>query len=246
MFHLINNSDFKKQQNKKMNLNQQWKSLDIIFQNKLMQYCETNNKEKFTILATELGINNIIQHDLLFEVIKSWKESTNKLNKDNVHNNVMTCNNELQIKKTTQTQQESIPLLEQEYKENNDNNINKNINNKTITSNDMTDTQSKINKSLIQSIKEEIKNDNTCKDMKMKSLWNKNNKLTLLELMQLEKDNIYIVEEICDHKCVGNNEYEYKIKWSGYNTQTWEPSKHLNQVLIGKYWKQKNVTNTSI
>eukprot|EP01083_Nonionella_stella_P216283 777653_1 len=55
---------------KPKNVNDQYKSLHLIFQTQLHQYVTSNNKEKFDAVTQELGFNNT-QKEFLFDAIQT-------------------------------------------------------------------------------------------------------------------------------------------------------------------------------
>eukprot|EP00483_Globobulimina_turgida_P009546 UN09565 len=54
-----------------------------------------------------------------------------------------------------------------------------------------------------------------------------------------DNENIFFVDQIIDHKIIGENKYNYNVKWKGYDDCTWEPPLHLNPDTISQYWGYK-------
>ena len=110
----------------KTNLNEHWKGLDVIFQNQLRQYCDTDNTPRFNSLGKELGFNTK-QCGFLFDAIKSWTASMTELNNFRREQFITSPYRQPQITSIgpIQSTSSSSPLFEN----NNHNNHNKNNNN---------------------------------------------------------------------------------------------------------------------
>jgi hypothetical protein len=53
-----------------------------------------------------------------------------------------------------------------------------------------------------------------------------------------DSDKIYEVEDIVAHR-MKNGKYEYKVKWKGYKTKTWEPYSNFNgNRVVTDYWRR--------
>ncbi len=60
--------------------------------------------------------------------------------------------------------------------------------------------------------------------------------LKLLSKQQHNNNNIYEVQSILDHKGV-EGDYQYLVKWKGYEETTWEPQPNfLDHSVIKEYW----------
>ena len=75
------------------------------------------------------------------------------------------------------------------------------------------------------------------------SHFNRRVTLDMLKIVPLARklsDDEYEVEYLMNHKKV-NGQYQYQIKWKGFNEPTWESANNiLDDNLIRRYWSQKN------
>eukprot|EP00484_Ammonia_sp_Unknown_P031168 CAMPEP_0197031746 /NCGR_PEP_ID=MMETSP1384-20130603/10650_1 /TAXON_ID=29189 /ORGANISM="Ammonia sp." /LENGTH=469 /DNA_ID=CAMNT_0042461317 /DNA_START=20 /DNA_END=1429 /DNA_ORIENTATION=+ len=80
---------------------------------------------------------------------------------------------------------------------------------------------------------------------RVEELWQpgKDRDLSVKETRDLEKDGIYVIEQITTHRKQGDDgkKLEYKVKWEGYPDETWEPALHLNESLIEDYWRKRGM-----
>ncbi len=211
------------------NVNDIWKELDPLFQTSIRSLILSNNTSQFNKLTKELGFNTV-QKKLLFEAIyisKSESEpnidyiSSHQTRATSPSNSNLNSNNKLLKKSIIGKKRCRSPHQTQSISPWN---FDSNLNN--------------LNKPLKKRRKK------TRKNSKSKS---KNNKET--DVKEMEKNGIYEVESIVNHRNNGRNNnkdnlypYTYKIKWLGYDSPidlTWEPFQNLQFETVKIYWKLK-------
>eukprot|EP01083_Nonionella_stella_P316772 1150348_1 len=76
------------------------------------------------------------------------------------------------------------------------------------------------------------------------TLWDDNDAIMSAKQQdKLEEEGVYVVEQIVNHKKIGDKKYKYNVQWLGYKDLTWEPPEHLNPSLVDEYWSNRGIMN---
>eukprot|EP01084_Bolivina_argentea_P252053 422981_1 len=240
---------------KPKNVNDQYKSLHLIFQTQLHQYVTSNNKEKFDAVTQELGFNNT-QKEFLFDAIQTSathpyppRNPTPNPNPQTnghspsqspfyaipTHHNRNTNSNNKSKKKIKTKNKKISGRKRRRNAELNEKKTKKfhiySSDSSSVPSESDIDTEFSDYKASIEPSKKRHKSN---KIQKIKE-----DDLTAEKMAEMEENNIYVVEEIIDHREIGTNKYKYNVKWERYDDLTWEPKTNLTDESIKKYWKSK-------
>eukprot|EP01083_Nonionella_stella_P171508 586035_1 len=241
---------------KKSNLNEHWKNLDAIFQVQLRQYVLAENKDKFQSLAKAVGFDCDAQIELLFASIQAFTEQFTSHRSRYIARNPESPLSQTYMRNEPNKANKTSSNVERK----------KRVFVKSNSDDDHQDkirkSPKKIKKSLYRisksperkrrKINKKAKPNDNAKDAKarkkkrkkknkvngnvVQTLWNDDANLSKKKQKQLEKEDIYVVDRIVDHRKIGNKK-EYYVSWVGYDDKTWEPSEHLNMSTIKQYVK---------
>lgn len=243
------------------NLNDKWKSLDRIFKAQLEKFVLQSDRAAFDELADEFAFNDV-QKKLLFRCIHTFTEdmavpatiSSFQLQQLSLINKALSplgsnqsggdrTHNSKRVEPALSTAT-SLTTSDHPQKQSQNGTRKKSLfhNKFAIPNTEPRQRLSGSKRKRCASPSEERDVDDSSTEKE-----GQKTKKTKEEL-QNEKNGIYIIEAIRDHRRrggLGQNRYEYHVKWLHYDECTWEPPAHLCSVrepdTLREYWQGRGM-----